>query len=392
MISSQPSAPILVDTTLREGEQTPGLALSFEEKVRLASLLMEAGIREIEAGMPAMGGSERRAISHIVMIAREKNELLPEEKKIRILTWNRLISSDIEASLQTGATSLYISAPVSPIQLAATSGRTLESTMDSFKEILSYLNSKNIYTACGLQDATRTDPETLRDIVSQLTEYGAKRIRISDTVGILTPGRTADLVRSLQKVPSAPLEIHTHNDFGMATANALTAYENGISYIDGTILGLGERAGNARLEELTLALKEIYHADPGIHLKKMVEASHTLIEIADISISPHTPVLGKNVFSHESGIHVAGIIKDPASYEPFPPEEIGVERSIVIGKHSGRHSIEERLSKTGIAITREEATRLLKRVRDYAAQKHGSISDQELLEFYKNLKSPSAEE
>ena len=316
----------LVDTTLRDGEQSPGVAFTVKEKVEIASLLFSIGINEMEVGTPVMGGNEAQAVKEIIAMN------LPS----RILTWNRVLERDIEAALSCGAKALYISCPVSDIQIEKKLGKNREWVKERFSKLIPELKKEGLYVACGLEDASRADPHFVLEISSLLEGLAADRIRICDTVGILTPFKTFELITFLRKYIKTPLEIHTHNDFGLATANALAGIKGGAVYVSVTVNGIGERAGNASLEEVVMALEKIEGIKTGINIRRLKELSLLVSMSSGKPIPPNKPIVGDLVFTHESGIHVDGVIKDPTNYEPFPPEDVGAKRRLIIGKHSNK--------------------------------------------------------
>lgn len=323
------TGPILVDTTLRDGEQAPGVAFTAGQKLEIAKALCSIGIREIEAGTPVMGGEEAEAISAII------SEGLPA----RILTWNRVIEKDIEASLKCGARSLYISAPVSDIQIARKLGKTRDWVIDRFRHFVPALKREGCYVACGLEDASRADRAFLLDICVLLEGLSVNRIRVCDTVGVLSPFKTYDLVTSIKRPIGTPLEIHCHNDFGLATANTLAGITAGAEYASVTVNGIGERAGNASIEEVAMILERLEGIGTGIDTKGFKGLSQLVSTLSGRPVPLNKPIVGDMVFTHESGIHVNGVLKDPSTYEPFEPAFVGGKRKIAIGKHSGRKAL-----------------------------------------------------
>ncbi len=317
---------IFVDTTLRDGEQAPGVAFSIDEKVEIAQALSAIGIEEIEAGTPVMGGEEAEAVKAVVGLG------LP----VRIFTWNRVIEKDIEASLLCGVKNLYISSPVSDIQIDKKLRKNRNWVKERFAKLIPALKKQGCYIACSLEDASRAEPSFLLEVCRLAEELGADRVRICDTVGILTPFRAFELISYIKRHIKTPVEIHTHNDFGMATANALAGIKGGAEYASVTVNGMGERAGNASLEEVVMALERLEGIRTGIDTKRLKQLSLLVARFAGRPIHPAKPIVGGMAFSHESGIHVDGVLKHPPSYEPFPPEEVGAKREIILGKHSGK--------------------------------------------------------
>lgn len=319
------TGPILVDTTLRDGEQAPGVAFTADQKLEIAKALCSIGIKEIEAGTPVMGGEEAEAISAII------SEGLP----VRILTWNRVLEKDIEASLMCGAKSLYISAPVSDIQIGRKLGKTREWVIERLTHFVQALKREGCYVACGLEDASRADASFLLEICCLVEGLGADRVRICDTVGVLTPFKTYDIISVIRKHIKTEVEIHAHNDFGLATANTLAGISAGAEYASVTVNGIGERAGNAALEEVAMVLEVIEGIGTEVDKTRLRYLSTIVSMFSGRKIPEAKPIVGQLSFCHESGIHVNGVLKAPICYEPFPPEEVGGRRSIVIGKHSG---------------------------------------------------------
>ncbi len=359
----------ILDTTLRDGEQSPGLAFTIEEKVEIAGLLASAGVREIEAGIPVMGGDEARACKEIADMG------LP----CRVFTWNRAQIKDIEASLSCGISSLFISCPVSDIHIEKKLGKTRGWVIERFSETIPFARREGCYTVCGLEDAVRADMAFLKEICTLVEELGASRIRLCDTVGLLTPLRTFRLISEVKSHLSIPVEFHGHNDLGMATANTISAFEAGAEVVDTTILGIGERAGNAPLEEVVMAFKYLLNTDTGIDISALRGLSLHLAQIINSEISPWKPIVGENAFVHESALHVEGVLKEPSSYEPFPPEEIGTERKFIIGKHSNRRILKERLRNLGVAPEAIDLSELIKEIRYRVAYRKISFPDDELL-------------
>lgn len=360
-----------VDTTLRDGEQSPGIAFTIEDKVRIALALSSVGIKEMEVGTPVMGGDEAEAVKAIVSLR------LPA----RIFTWNRVIENDIGASLRCGVKNLYISCPVSDIQIEKKLGKTRDWVRESFSRTVIYAKTEGCYVACGLEDASRADSEFLSDICAMLDGLGVDRIRICDTVGILTPFKTVELINNIRNKVKASLEIHAHNDFGLAAANALAGVKAGASFASVTVNGIGERAGNTAFEELVMIMEKLEGINIGIKIGRLKEISRLVSRLSGRVMHEAKPIVGDGVFTHESGIHVDGVVKDPSCYEPFRPEDVGQNRKLVIGKHSGIKSVMNRFKSFGIAVDRDAAAALLPHIRKIAQEKKRNLSDRELREL-----------
>lgn len=357
------------DTTLRDGEQAAGIVFTPEEKISLANLMDVMGIPELEVGIPAMGGSEAEAITAITQLG----------LKADLLGWNRAVRSDVEASLACGLKRVHISIPVSEIQIQAKFKGDRSLVFTCLENSLKFAVDNGLFVSVGAEDSSRASEEFLLEVARAAQEWGASRFRFCDTVGILNPITTTKKVGNLVKELSIPVEMHTHNDFGLATANALAGLQAGATSVNTTVNGLGERAGNAALEEIIMALKHLYQVDLNVNTCHLRELSQLVIAASGHTLPPWKAVVGDNVFSHESGIHAHGVLKNPQTYEPFSPEEIGWQRRLVVGKHSGRHLVANLLKQHGITLDREEAQFVLDAVRNLSVQMKRSLTVDELL-------------
>ncbi|MEK6776132.1 MAG: homocitrate synthase [bacterium] len=364
--------PIICDTTLRDGEQAPGVAFTTEEKVAIARMLDEAGIQEIEAGTPAMGRQECDAVKGIVSLG----------LKARVLAWNRALISDVNASIGCGVTAVAISLPVSDLQIERKLGKERSWVLAQLCRTLEYAKHLGLYVCVGAEDASRADPQFLCKFALTAAACSADRIRFSDTVGILDPVETFKRISDLTRELSIPVEIHTHNDFGLATANALAGIQAGAEIVSTTVLGLGERAGNAAIEQVVMSLREIYGLETGVQADSLLPLCRYVAQASGREIPPGAPVVGEKIFSHESGIHADGVMKEPSMYEPYRPESVGRKRRIVIGKHSGRHALTRRLQALGLDIDSFRAARLLEEVRSVSIRLKRNLSNQELIRIY----------
>ena len=350
----------ILDTTLRDGEQTPGVNFSSAEKVAIARGLDAAGVDLIEIGTPAMGTEEKAVLKDLFNLG----------LKAKLITWNRALESDIDQSLEIGAKNIHISLPVSDelMQIKLKCGRT--EILKRLYQMGCYLKKSEVSFSVGAEDASRGKPEFLRDFAMLAQDLGAQRLRLCDTVGILNPFSLQQLFGSLVQDLNIAAEIHSHNDFGMATANSLTAMVCGFEVLDSTVLGLGERAGNAPLQ---------MGAAKQIKPKELKPLAELVAKSACMPIPQGKSIVGERIFCHESGIHVAGVLKDPRAYEPFAPETIGAHRMILLGKHSGKKAIMHKLKQ--LRLTPKDPTSLIKKIKALALTKKGGISDVELTRF-----------
>ena len=362
------------DTTLRDGEQAAGIVFSAAEKIAIASLMDAIGIPELEVGIPAMGGSEAQAITTIVR----------KGLKTALLGWNRAVRSDIEASIACGLRRVHISVPVSDIQIKAKFKGKTNLVWERLRDSLNFALDQDLFVSVGAEDASRADESFLLEIAQFAESLGASRFRFCDTVGILDPLTTTQKVGKLVKFVTIPVEMHTHNDFGLASANALAGLQAGAVSVNTTVNGLGERAGNAALEEMIMALKQLYQVDLAMDTSRLRELSQLVIKASGVALPPWKAIVGDNIFAHESGIHAHGVLENPQTYEPFSPDEVGWKRRLVVGKHSGRHLLTSLLSQHGIRLNHEESQVVLDSVRHLSIQMKRSLTVEELIDLAHN--------
>ena len=367
--------PIIIDdTTLRDGEQTAGVMFTRAEKISIARMLDAAGVQEIECGIPAMGKAEQSAVRALVDLG----------LRARLITWNRAVVSDIRASLACGVTAVDISLSVSDIMIAHKLRKSREWVLEQLKEALGFAKENGLYVSVGGEDAGRADPCFLVELLRLSRSMGADRFRFCDTLGILDPFDMYEKISMLRRaVPDLDLEVHTHNDLGMATANALAGIRAGARFVNTTVNGLGERAGNAALEEVVMALKVARGVDTGIDTHRFRDLSRLVGKASRRPVPPWKAVVGERVFAHESGIHADGVIKNPKNYEGFDPAEVGLRRYLVVGKHSGTSGLIERYKSLGIILEKDDANRLLRRVRVISGRLKRPLSDHDLHALYR---------
>jgi homocitrate synthase NifV len=374
--------PVVIDdTTLRDGEQTAGVVFSCREKMAIARMLDEMGVPELECGIPAMGEEERRSVRALVEMG----------LSARLMTWNRAVVGDIEASLACGVRAVDISLSVSDQMIARKLNKDREAVKEQLRRALGFAKEHGLYVSVGGEDASRADLCFLAELMELARSLGADRFRFCDTLGILDPFTMFEKVRALRHaVPGLEMEVHTHDDLGMATANAIAGIRAGARFVNTTVNGLGERAGNAALEEVVMALKVACGIDPGIDTHRFQQISRFVGHASQRPVPPWKSVVGERAFAHEAGIHTDGVLKDPHNYEGFDPAEVGLVRQLVIGKHSGTSGLVERYRALGISVSHEEATLLLDRARRLAQQSKRPLGDGELQRLHAQLLVPLA--
>jgi homocitrate synthase NifV len=365
-------AIVIDDTTLRDGEQTAGVVFSLDEKIRIARTLDEIGVGEIECGIPAMGAAERTSVKALVDLG----------MNARLITWNRAVISDIQASIDSGVKAVDISLSVSDIHIERKLRKDRAWVKAQLKKSLDFAKRHDLYVSIGGEDSSRANLDFLVELMTIARDMGADRFRFCDTLGILDPFSTYDKVHYLSERIALDLEVHTHNDLGMATANAIAGIRAGAKFVNTTVNGLGERAGNAALEEVVMALKHACQVDLPIDTSRFFELSKLVGHASCRPVPEWKAIVGEKVFSHESGLHADGVLKYPGNYEGYDPAEVGLSRHMVIGKHSGSHGLQDRLSRLGINLEPLETDVFLTKVRNIAQGKKRPLSDMDLVQLY----------
>jgi len=318
------------------------------------------GTHVIEAGFPVNSDAEFEAVRDIA-----------EASHTTVCGLARVVEGDVEAALDSGVDLVHVFVSTSDVQIEDSMHSTREDVLDRAVASVERVKEAGVECMFSPMDATRTSEGFLMDVVSATSDAGADWINIPDTVGVATPTRFAALTRKVvEAAGDARVDVHTHDDFGLAAANALAGYEAGAAQAQVSINGIGERAGNAAYEEVVMALESLYDVDTGIDTTMITEASRTIEEKSGVPVPGNKPVVGANAFSHESGIHAAGVIESPDTFEPgvMTPEMVGAERELVLGKHTGQHSVRERLEEAGYDPTDDEVREVTRRVKDFGAE------------------------
>jgi len=365
--------PYFIDTTLRDGEQAPGVVFGLREKIRIAELLDDIWVPEIEIGTPAMGEKEISDIRSICKIG----------FNFKTLAWCRATKTDIQMAKRAGTNGIHLSFPVSAV-LMKVMDKSPDWVMKQLLETSQIAASEFEYVTIGAQDASRAELSFLKEFVSGAKDFGASRIRLADTVGVLNPMTTFDMVSAIRKVePDIPLEIHAHNDLGMATANTLAAYMAGANCLSTTVNGLGERAGNAPMEEVAMALEMSAKVNCGLQTDKFQAISEYVAKVSNRHVGDSKPITGKMALTHESGIHTNSLMKNRSSYQLLSAERIGrQEVDFLIGKHSGKATLEFFMHESGLLFDDAFTSRLLILVKKMAEKLKRTISKKEFFDLY----------
>ncbi|MCL2510130.1 MAG: 2-isopropylmalate synthase [Methanomassiliicoccaceae archaeon] len=363
----------IFDTTLRDGEQAPGIALSPEDKVRIAIAIDELGVDYLEAGFAASGEAEKQILT----------ELGKSNLDAKLCSLARAVRSDIDAVIDTGIGMVHTFIATSDLHMQYKLKMTPEQVKAKAVDVVEYAKAHGLEVQFSCEDGTRSDMGFLKDILMAVQDAGADSINIPDTVGVIMPRAMGYLIGELKSSLRVPISVHCHNDMGLAVANSIAAIDAGATICHVCVNGIGERCGNAALEEVAVNLFANYGITT-VDLSKIGQTSRLVERITGFSISGNKAIVGRNAFAHESGIHVHGVMSNSLTYEPFKPELVGADRAIVIGKHSGAHSVRGRLEALGIKFPEEHMDDLLAMIKKIAIGGK-MIDDAELLAIVDNI-------
>ncbi|UCE91962.1 MAG: homoaconitate hydratase [Methanobacteriota archaeon] len=366
----------LVDTTCRDGEQMPGISFTIDEKVSIAKMLADMGVEQLET-FATYNDSDRACAKRLASECRD----------ISVMGWNRLVKKDVEDSIAHDVDAVSVSTDTSDLALKHKLKMSRDDQIEKLIDCVEYAKSHGVYVCFNAGDATRTDVDYLIRFARAGLEAGGDRFRICDTIGLLTPSASSELIDAVMSNVSIDIEFHAHNDFGLAVANALSAceaasvFEDRALWVSTTVNGLGERAGNVPLEIFVMNLSshygvETYETKRLLSLCKHVEAA------SGQKIPLNYPVVGGNIFTHKSGIHVDGVLKNPKLYEAIDPDQVGAVRKISLGKHSGKAAIRHRLELLDLTATSEQIEQLRLEINDIAEERKSDLSDDDLTNLY----------
>lgn len=358
----------IFDTTLRDGEQTPGVALTVDEKIQIAQKLSKIGVDKIEVGFPASSKGEVESAKKIKALNLDST----------IVGLARTVKKDIDAVLDADLEYMHTFIGTSPLHRDYKLKKSKENIIQTAIEAIEYAKDHGLTVEFSAEDATRTERDFLVNIYSEVVDAGVDFLNVPDTVGILTPVITREIITDLKNQFKIPISVHFHNDFGLATANTLTAIECGANQVHVTVNGMGERTGNTSLEEVVIALHTAYGIDINVDTTQLYGLSEFVGRLTGIKMPVNKPIVGANAFTHESGIHVHGILSNSSTYEPISPELVGHKRKIVLGKHTGANALKSKLEEYNIELNKEQFNRVFNQIKALG-DKGKCITDDDLV-------------
>jgi len=358
----------IFDTTLRDGEQTPGVSLTIEDKIEIARQLSMLGVDVIEAGSPMSSDGEKKVVKEIANAG----------LKTEICALARTKKCDIDAAIECDVETVHTFIPTSPVQMKYAVGLTPEQVLSATVDSIEYIKKHGLKCEFSPMDATRSELKFLKQVCQAAEKAGMDRLNVPDTVGIMIPRTMRKLIEDLKSVVTVPISIHCHDDFGMAVANSLAAVEAGAAQVHVAVNGLGERAGNASLEEVVMALHMIYKFKTGVNTRLLYSTSRMVSALTGIAVQANKAIVGENAFAHESGIHTRGVTAKPLTFEPIKPELVGRTRKFVAGKLAGTRGVKAELEDVGIHPTEEQLKEIVQRIKDLG-DKGKMVTDADLI-------------
>jgi len=363
---SLPEKIVVYDSTLRDGEQMPGVHFTPEQKQAIAMKLAEIGVHQIEAGFPAVSDEEKKSVKAIAELGLDSD----------ILCLARTMQSDIDIAADCDVDMVLLFIATSDLHMRYKLKMSREDVLGRVVTSLEYAHTRGLKVSLSTEDSTRSDMDFLLEVYRECEKAKAARLGITDTLGCAGPEAISYLVRKIKERTSTPLSVHLHNDFGLAVVNSVAALNNGAQAITTTVGGIGERAGNVSLEQFVMVLKHLYKRDIGIRTEGLTDLTKFVFEAAKIPMPPNQPWVGPNAFSHESGIHVAAVLNCPLTYECLDPEQVGNRRRLVLGKHSGTALVKNRLTERNVSANQDQICDMVRAIKK-AGEDHGRVSDEE---------------
>jgi len=360
-----------LDTTLRDGEQTPGISLTPDKKLQVARAIDQLGVEIIEAGFACISEGEFEAVKLIAA----------EGLDAEICSATRGVIRDIDAAIQAGVDSVNIIIPTSELHIKTKLDKSREEVVEMATRAVTHAKDHGLVAEISTEDGSRSERKYLKTMISKALEVGLDRVTVCDTVGTLTPGKAHDLYGEMRRAfPGVVMGVHCHDDFGLGVANSLAALGAGVDMVHATVNGIGERAGNASLEEIAVALRLLYGVETSVRTEKLTSVSRMVSHITGMPVQPNKAIVGSNAFAHESGIHTHAISKDPNTYEAIDPAVVGAARRLVSGKHAGSTGLRKSLAEMGLKPSKEEFKEIMDRVKVLGDNGKG-VSDADLLAF-----------